>query len=369
MKKHSVTVVFIVFILLISLLLVLLPKTEYSENEKRVLAQFPEFSFSSVFSGQFGQELETYIADHFPMRDLFVGVQAYTEQILGQNGKSGIYAGKDGYLLATPIAVKEEQVARNVNLLAQFSQKTGLPTVIMPVPTAGYILQDKLPINHEKYPDDRIYEILQENAGEMKIVDLRETFLAEKEDLYYRTDHHLTAAGAYRMYQAYCKATERHAVSYARKERYTGFYGTGYSKSGLWLKEADVLEVWKPEAETAYKVTVTDGSSVKESDSLYFPEHLRNADKYPIYLDGNHALVTIENEKCENGKKLLLIKDSYAHCFATYAISGYEEICMVDMRYYRDSVSELVEERGLNEIMYLYGTENLATSTDIAWLQ
>ena len=93
MKKHSVTVVFIVFILLISLLLALLPKTEYSENEKRVLAQFPEFSFSSVFSGQFGQELETYIADHFPMRDLFVGVQAYTEQILGQNGKSGTLGG------------------------------------------------------------------------------------------------------------------------------------------------------------------------------------------------------------------------------------------------------------------------------------
>ena len=64
----------------------------------------------------------------------------------------------------------------------------------------------------------------------------------------------------------------------------------------------------------------------------------------------------------------MLIKDSFAHCFATYAIENYEEICMVDLRYYRGSVQELIEKYGLNEILYLYGAGNLSTSTDTAWL-
>ena len=42
---------------------------------------------------------------------------------------------------------------------------------------------------------------------------------------------------------------------------------------------------------------------------------------------------------------------------------------MVDLRYYRQSVSELVSNEGLNEMLVLYGTDNLASSTDVAWLQ
>ena len=92
-------------------------------------------------------------------------------------------------------------------------------------------------------------------------------------------------------------------------------------------------------------------------------------DKYPVFLNGNHAVVTVKNNEVKNGKKLLIIKDSFAHCFATFLCENYEQITMVDLRYYRQSVSELVSNEGLNEMLVLYGTDNLASSTDVAWLQ
>lgn len=368
MKKFSISLIFLGFLLGIAVLFIALPQKAYSENEKRVLADFPEITWKSVADGSFGSKLETYLADHFPLRDMFVGIHAYMEQFLGQNGVSGIYRADDGYLIAAPSTLDEGRARRNVESLARFVQSTGLPAAMMVVPSAGYTLDEKLPANHQLYWDDRLMEITLEAAGDMAVIDLRQDFLQQKENLYYRTDHHLTSDGNNLMYQVFCREQGIEPVEFACAESYDGFYGTSYSKSGLWGTKPDMLEIWKPENPGSYQVTILEGTDTKTSDSLYFPAHLENLDKYPVFLDGNHSLVSVENKNCQNGRRLLLIKDSYAHCFTTFAIEHYEEIVLVDMRYYRGSVQDVIDGHGVTEILCLYGAENLATSTDIAWL-
>ena len=87
------------FIAAMAILFIVLPKADYSPSEKRVLADFPKASAEDVFSGKFGQDFETYFADHFPGRNLWVGVNAYTSLTEGNNGASGVYNGRDGYLI------------------------------------------------------------------------------------------------------------------------------------------------------------------------------------------------------------------------------------------------------------------------------
>jgi hypothetical protein len=367
MKKYSVSVVFLTFLVAIGILFAVMPWKDYSENEKRELAESPKFTQNALVSDTFGKELETYLADHFPLRDFFVGVHAYYEQALGLNGKSGIYAGKDGYLIARPATLDEANAANNVKYLRQFAESTGLPASVMVVPYAGYVLESKLPAICEAYWDDTLMEIAQNGAGEMDFIDLRQDFLQDSEGLYYRTDHHLTSLGSYRMYLQFCAARGITPVEFSLAESYDGFYGTGYSQSGLWGKKADVLEIWKPENPGTYKVTIRDDKETTH-DGLYFADHLQNMDKYPVFLDGNHKQVIIENENCQNGKVLLLLKDSYAHCFATFAIEHYEKIVMVDMRYNRESLKTMMDTHSATEILFLYGSENLATSTDLAWV-
>ena len=368
MKQNSVTIVFLSFLIIVTALLFVLPKAERSENEKRTLAAFPELTADSVFSGNFGKEFETYLADHFPMRDVFYGIHSYTQLYTGRNGQSGIYACDDGYLLATPGELDTDIAKANVQIFAQFAQSTDLPTTVIAVPNPGYILDEKLPNNHLDYMDDAAFQIITDNAGDMQVIDLRDTFQNTDEQIYFKTDHHLTAAGSYEMYVAFCQATGRTPTAFSCATTSDGFYGTGYSKSGLWLKEPDTLEIWKPQTPSAYRVTISDHGTEETYDSLYFEEHLDNLDQYPVYLDGNHALTIIENQNVQNGKRLLIIKDSYAHTFATYAAEDYEMICMVDLRYYQQMTSSLIEQYGLNEILVLYGVENLVSSTDIARL-
>ena len=76
----------------------------------------------------------------------------------------------------------------------------------------------------------------------------------------------------------------------------------------------------------------------------------------------------IEN-KAASGGKLLLLKDSFGHSIAPFLSENYSEIIMVDLRYYKLPVSELIEKEGITEMLVLYGLDNLCNDTDVAWLK
>ncbi|MGN0969137.1 MAG: DHHW family protein, partial [Evtepia sp.] len=104
-----------------------------------------------------------------------------------------------------------------------------------------------------------------------------------------------------------------------------------------------------------------------QSDSMFFLDHLDDMDKYPVFLDGNHSMVAISNPQAEGGA-LLVVRDSYAHCFSTFLAEGYQTVYLVDLRYYRESLSEFMQTHHVDRMLYLYGVDNLMTDTNSVWL-
>ena len=100
----------------------------------------------------------------------------------------------------------------------------------------------------------------------------------------------------------------------------------------------------------------------------YFTDHLKEDDKYPVFIDGNHALTEITNTNAKNGT-ILLIKDSFSHSLAPFLAENYSRVVLVDLRYYKESVSDLVTTYNPEQVVVLYGIDNLATDTDIVWLK
>ena len=95
----------------------------------------------------------------------------------------------------------------------------------------------------------------------------------------------------------------------------------------------------------------------KETDTLWDTEQLEGKDKYSVYLGGNHALVEI-NTDANNGRKLIVIKDSFSHCFVPFLAEHFETIYMVDFRYNNMKVSNFIEENEITDILVLYNTMN-----------
>lgn len=371
-RRYLPAALFCAFLLVMMLLFVFLPKKSESPEEKRVLQAAPQFSWNNLKDGTFGKEVEAYLSDHFGGRKFFVGLNAYYNLYTGRNGANGIYRAQDGYLINEPIKWDEGNLQKNLTRFGDFARQNGIPSHLLAVPSTGYILGEKLPAAHLTYHDA---EIIAQTAaalqGSIDVIDPTPLFQAQKESgqLYYKTDHHWTTYGAYLAYTQLCETFGLSPTPEAafQKEVHSGFYGTTYSRSGLWLEQPDDIGLWhSPGART---VRIEENNTlVKEQDSLFFTEHLSEPDQYPVFLDGNHSLVRIKNP--EGGdKKLLLVKDSFAHCFAPFLSAHYGEIVMVDLRYYHASLSSLIADEGIDETLFLYGIDNLVNDTNSVWLK
>lgn len=374
--KYIPAVVFLIFIYGMALWFLFSPKTDYSSSEKRYLQKFPDANVEKVLSGEFGSEFETFFADRFPQRNTWVGINAYTTLAEGNNGASGVYNCKNGYLINKPVST-DNNLDKNVGAVVDFAKTIDAPTTVMLVPSTGYIADDVLPTFHDKYNDDEDISKISSTLSKDKIgfVDLRERFKSEYKNgsqLYYKTDHHWTTKGAYTGYQELCKALGITPIddSTLKKDSYPDFYGTTYSSSGFWLTPPDNIEIWSnpKNSDKNISVKITEGANVKTSGSMYFTDHLKEDDKYPVFIDGNHALTEITNTNAKNGT-ILLIKDSFSHSLAPFLAENYSKVVLVDLRYYKESVSDLVTTYNPEQVVVLYGIDNLATDTDIVWLK
>ena len=126
------------------------------------------------------------------------------------------------------------------------------------------------------------------------------------------------------------------------------------------------MEVWNNPKNTEDKISVTIAESNRtiESNSMFFYEHDKEDDKYPIFIDGNHALTEITNKNAKGGT-IVVVKDSFSHCFAPFLAENYSKVILVDMRYYSQEVSQIVKVEKPEQVLVLYGMDNFATDTDI----
>ena len=126
---------------------------------------------------------------------------------------------------------------------------------------------------------------------------------------------------------------------------------------------APQLLLWADEYNVEYDLNT-------ESDSLYSEKNIATKDKYTYYLDGNHGITTIrtklgkQNEK--HGKKLAVIKDSYAHSIIPFLANHYDEITVFDLRYYNFSVPSYIEEHGIDEVLFIYNIDNFIEDNNLS---
>ncbi|MBR6643344.1 MAG: hypothetical protein IKL28_06765 [Lachnospiraceae bacterium] len=371
-RKYSKSVI-ILFLLLVfgfTAVTFVWPERTFSENENRVLASMPEFSTESLFEGKFMSEYETYITDQFFLRDEWIKLKTLTEIALNKQDINGVYMGKDGYLIERheDSKIDYEMLGKSKEYLKtfveKFTKRLGKDHVkVMLVPTASEILLDKLPPFAEGFDQngmiDEVYGMLPEGTT----IDVRDILKEHADEyIYYKTDHHWTSLGAFYAYQAYCKAKGFEVPSLEDAtftEVSDEFLGTVYSKLNLEFGKDSMHTVTLPNTPSKIQMTV---DMAEKFDSLYNEEFLSQKDKYSYYLDGNHALTEIASNSKGKGT-LLIIKDSYSHCFAPLTLGDYQKVYLVDFRYFNMPISQFIMQYRVTDILVLYNTVTFATDT------
>ena len=355
-------------VMLLAVLFIAMDKKEFSENENRYLAEFPSVSLEKIKSGEYMSGLESYLADHFPFRDFFMGVKTKAEMSAGKREINGIYIAKDGYLIEE--YEKPENTERIGKILGSFAKELEGQEVdvrLMLVPTAVCIYEEKLPEYAPVRDQMETAEIIYGISG-IKPVDCSKDLLAYKAkgELYYKTDHHWTTLGAYAGYTAYCREKGMDAVSLEEMTAQTAaedFRGTVYSKAGDYGREGDPITIYTNPAD---KLTVEYMDTGETTESLYNLEYAEEKDKYSLFLDNLHSLIEITNENADSGRELVLIKDSYANSMVPFLVRHYKKIYVFDTRYYKQGVSEFIKEQpGVTDVLLLYNMNTLDSDPGI----
>lgn len=340
----------------------------FSELENRNLSTKPTFTLPGLLDGSYGESFETYIADQFPFRNQFISTKAYSELLLQKKDNNGVYIGEDGYFLQdfdTPDLDLAAKNAGYINELAkEFTVYVGL------APTATKVLEDKLP-NYATPYDEATYisSFYNELSDQVTKLDLLNTLKNHKEEsIYYKTDHHWTTLGAYYAYTTFCHAADLVPLSledFKIEEVSDAFYGTLFSKGNFSFATPDTIQIFHPkQAET---LEVTYEATGKTTSTLYEYSHLNTKDKYSVFLDNNHPLIKIKTS-VKNGRKLLVIKDSYANSFIPFLTQHYEEIQVIDLRLMNVPVATFAKEAGISEVLLLYNVQNFSVEAKLSLL-
>lgn len=392
------------FILCFSVWCLVAPKQTFSENENRALASWPVYSFDTLKDGSYMSGIQTYLSDHFPLRDPFMTLKTKYEMLTGREEINDIYLAKDGYYIEAYKTPKQQK-----KIITQFQKLQDAITTdakenvrVMLVPTAISTYNTKLP---NCAPDrgvlrqvDTMNEIYAALPNMQKVDAWRalQTAAAQEETartrasgdadgaqpvaeagdadhdtstadgLYYHTDHHWTTHGAYVGYQAYCDAAGLSPIPEADFQKTcvtTDFHGTIFSKLHDSTVPGDAITLYE---NPANQLTVSYPDTGEVTDTLYNRDYLAQKDKYSMFLNNLHPLVEITNARADSDRQLVLIKDSYANSMVPFLVNHYQKIYVFDTRYYRFGPSSFINEHPeVTDVLLLYNMNTIDTDLGV----
>lgn len=372
-KKQNLAtiVVFLVLVFGTAIWTLVSPKKEFSERENRALAMIPDPSVERCFSGKFEKDYETYLTDQFPWRDGWIGMKTAIERASFKTETKDIYFAKEDYLIeAHSQSFRGPQAAANIGYLKNFMEtcveKYGKEHVTaMIVPNAVDILRNLLPKHAAPYDEEVYLQSIADAMPQGTWFD-SSSVLRDHMDiqLYYRTDHHWTTEAAYYVYAAWAfeKGFSPLSLSGYTKETVTeDFYGTIDAKVGG-KNKSDAIHVYKPKKKAEYQVNYV--TKNETADDIYQYDYLNTRDKYSVYFGGNQSLVEVKTNS-KSKRKLLVVQDSYAHCFIPFTLHDFSEVDFVDLRYYNESLKEYMEKGDYTDVLFLYNAAGFAEDTSL----
>ncbi len=380
-KNNYTGLLFLVIFLALLLICMFCPKKVFSENENRALKSKLDVSAENVLNGDFDSDAETYLTDQFPGRDLMVTVTSNAKRFMGLKEINGVYLGSDGYLITKTANedISAGQAAKNTAALKEFFYRCSIDPVnitVLPVPDAGTVLTDKLPRGAAEFDAGKWMSYLADSFSGYNFIDIRgalSSLNSMNEQIFYRTDHHWTTAAAQTAYNEYINSAGAPGragahTAYSLVQLSDSFHGSLYSKVMCSDTPYDTVDGPSENDIGAVNVSIMGRSGVSETrDTCYDMTFLDKKDKYSVFFGGNYGEVRIETAS-NSGRRALVIKDSFANSFVPFMTYDFSEIEMIDLRYFTGDIDQLINERGITDIIVLYELSNILNDENITKL-
>ena len=354
------------FTLLLGCMSLFGPKKTFSDAENRVLAEKPAFSIAALWNGTLQTDAEACFTDHFALRDTWLRLNGRLRRALGAKELGGVYLGKQGRQFLIPAAPDDADLQKKADAVNAFAKKhPGIACHMAIAPNAIFVQSAYLPAGATAPDQASQIGAFYGKLKNVKTADLCAALVEHAEEyVYYRTDHHWTSLGAYYAFTCVARAMGLPCedAAYDRIEAAAGFYGTLASKTGV-FRAADTVELFVRETDAAYYVL--DPASGEKTGSMYETGALNEKDKYAVFFGGN-APLTVVRTTAGTGRSLAVFKDSYANAMIQFLYPYFENIVIIDPRYFYEDPGPVLRQYAVTDALFLYNADTFWTDASLA---
>ena len=274
----------------------------------------------------------------------------------------GVYVvGSAGYEMYNYVGSLAEKYQSTVNAVAD--SLSGVSQVYaMAIPlSSGITLPDELfsdiPGSDQAQAEKDILAGMGQNV---KTIPLHDVMMSHRtEYIYFRTDHHWTALGAYYAYVQFCtaKGITPHNLSDYEVSQFPGFLGSFYNDGGkpdAMKNDPDTVNAYHPVSATASMKYGDNEKSTLTGGQVIFDESTASASlKYGTFIMGDNPFTVIENPEVSNGESCIVVKESFGNAFVPFLVDHYQTVYVVDYRYYSGSVTQLARDKGVKDVLFV----------------
>lgn len=184
-----------------------------------------------------------------------------------------------------------------------------------------------------------------------------------EEDIYLRTDHHWAPLGAFYAARKFAQVA---GVPFRNLDSYDchvvhNFVGTMYQFSGATaVKNApEDFYYWTPKG-VSHTATFTRYSlgkgrevtgemePIQQNFFLKYPDG--SAGAYCTFMGGDDRTVVVKTN-VGNGRRLCIMKDSFGNALPGYLFYSFEEIHVVDYRYFYHNILQYLRKNGITDLL------------------
>ena len=388
----------------VSFLVFLRPSQSYME--KRELAEFPEFTWEALASGDYFDDITLWFSDTFPGREGWMKLSAQLESLHGSSAiaiqgedpapqipqtepcpsptesasepsvpaegepqpeetapakeesrpeSTEIYLGQViqiGESVYNKLAFEAIASDFYTEVISSFAEEVtgdGVRVISAPAPTAVGLMVD--PAIMEQLgcaPQDEMLQYLHEHMDAcVTTVDTYSALRDHRDEyIFFHTDHHWTALGAYYCYEALCQELELEAAPLDAFDVLDQgeFQGSLFWKASWPYKlKTDTVIAYVPRGNITAEV-------VNEFDYAYeipIVKDMRQKDvgaKYVGFIAGDQALTVITNHDLPDAPSCIVVKDSFGNCFVPFLTQNYHQVIAIDYRIYYRTLSAYLEK-------------------------
>lgn len=187
------------------------------------------------------------------------------------------------------------------------------------------------------------------------------------EDIYLRTDHHWSPLGAYYAARKFAEVAdvpfhELEEPGYYQADTISRFVGSmyGYSKD-ISVKNAPEDFIYYKPMKAVYETTfeqyvVDENYQVVSVGRLHKDEFFKkfkdgSSLAYSTFMGGDTKLTQVRTD-VGNGRRLIILKDSYGNALPGYLMYSFEEIHVIDGRYFTHNMKDYVREHKITDILF-----------------